>query len=170
MYLQLAESSVKTKIAEFYIPYPDKQGNPVLIREDFMDDLSDQDYEDYMDMLEGAGVQMGGKRRDERKKRREERKQAKTQKKEAKTAIKTAKAGAITAGTWQGAGSKLLTGIESIAGNIFGGADDASKISGSVDFGTPEEKKPPYLLYGVGAVLILGTVYFITRPKAHARR
>lgn len=177
MYLQLAEDNVKRAIADFYIPYPDNQGNPKLVREDLLDDLSDEDFDTYLDSLEEAGVNMGSpakkaarqQRRADRKANKTAKKQQKTEKKAAKNAIKLAKAEGIKAGTWTGGGAGILDTVGDIAGNIFGGGSDSTAKDLSLTYsdapGGTEEKKPPYLIYGLGAAALILTVFLMTRKR-----
>jgi len=177
MYLTLAENpqdrhTIDRNALEYYVPVPTKTGN-VLAREDVLDDLSDEDFENYMNVLEASGM-LGGKKKEERKKRRQERKEAKAAKKEAKTLIKTSKAEAIKAGTFKPGFASFIDSAGKAVANVIGrpgdgeAGADSGKWSIQSSAGTPEEEKPNYHLWiggGLVAVVLIGGIVAAVKKR-----
>jgi len=182
MYLTLAENpqsrhTIAKNALEYYVPIPTKSGN-VLAREDALDDLSDEDFNNYMDQLEASGM-LGGKKKAERQARRQERKankaikrSTKTEKKAANVAIRQAKAKGIEAGTYKPGVGSIIESIGSAAGNILGKtpADDGSTPAWSIDAsaGNAAETKPNYVLWiggGLAVLLLIGGIAYGIKKK-----
>jgi hypothetical protein len=184
-YLQLSEGgqiarrspvTPKQNAADFYIYVPSADGGAgKWVREDFFDDLSDQQYIAMMQALEPFQPQMlnenylsglfSGKGAERRQARRAERKESKAAKQETKQAAKTERAAKR---------SETIGKLLDTAKGIFGGTEvqgSATFESGSrpdFDFKAetdtrPFYKKPAFIIGGV--VVIGGLIYFLSKRK-----
>ena len=171
--LQLAESPFLSEdiIEDLYVPIPTKQGVK-LMREDVLDDLSDEQFHQYLNALESSGMGLGGKRKDARIKRREDRKANKQSKQDAKTAIKTAKAESIKAGTYKPAFSTAVESIGGVVGKFLNPDSTSKDISlqySDTGTTTPKDNTKLFLYIG-GGLLGLGLLYVVLKPKKKGRR
>jgi len=195
MKLELAEGNdyLSEEIEDNYTFVPGANGDQGLwVRDDEFDHLSNEEFEDTMNVLEecapGMGAGLSGRGRDRRKarreakrRRREERRKLKAEKKKSKIAIRLAKSEAIKSGKFESGAGGILKGVTGIASQIFGGGRNggAEVMAPEYDSGTmapggvpavkpPKEEVPffknPLVLIG-GAVVIGGILFFATRKK-----
>ena len=176
-----------------YVFVPDNDGGKWLHMSMF-DDVPMSQFNEFLDAVADyqpapmdEGLSAGGARKkfkQEKQQQKLDRKAAKTQVIQGRAAIKTSKAGAIDRGE-TGKGAKALTNIfgkvvdtaggivgKFVGGGDAGGAGGKFDVGGNVEFGTggTEAPEPSFIqknwpLLAVGAVVVVGGIYFATRNK-----
>ena len=191
--LQLAENralpqalpATSTFIDNPYIKIPaslSATGSDLYVREDYLDDLTADDYEEFIAYLDAVDEAEGGLgdraarqarrearrgRRAERKTRRERRRETRTQRKEARTMIKQAKAGAAIEGDFQAPAvvdgiNNFMTGAADVVGGIFGGGGDDAIYS---EAGMAPRGVPTWVWIAGGGALLIGGIMYARKKK-----
>jgi len=151
-YLMLADGN---NIAEYYTAVPTESGEVMMVREDYFDRFSDQEYNYIMDQLEGADGVAGlfSKARARKQERRDQRKQGKAAKQEARQQRRT------------NFMDKLVGTVKSFAPGQGGEMQTKDlQVTGGVDFGTePKWYQNPVVI--VGGIALVGVGAYLAFKK-----
>lgn len=164
MYLQQQGAPIEgEETISPYIFVPGQfEGQGVYVREDYFDNLNEDDWERTMMFLEAnqPGLSLfglGKKGRERRAERRERRAERKLLKIETRAA---GRAGVAKAGGGMAGFGQALSGT---LGSIFGGGTPEQQAQLQAQAGA--RKPMPWLGIGLGVVIIGGVIYFATRKR-----